>query len=181
MSDQMLLQKRYTRSTEDAVGVEDEVVEEVVEATEEDMINALRNGVGGATPTPTTLKTAGKRMATATNEHGTVISNLLVATNVANLGTYEGTVQREERNGAMETEMEMAMAMAMAMAMEIEMDMEVDIMVREDMGTDKERASTDKVGMDPDTVDMDLDNKAMDPDTEDSDRDKDRQEPTDKS
>src|SRR3978361_1347254 len=99
---------------EDAVGVENEVLESVVEATEEDMINALRNGVGGATPTPTTLKTAGKRMVTATNEHRTVISNLLVATNVANLGTYEGTARREERNGEMDTDM-----VAMAMEMEI--------------------------------------------------------------
>jgi hypothetical protein len=58
MSDQMLLQKRCTRSMEDGVAVEDEVVEVVEEATEEDVTNALRNGVGGATPTPTTLKTA---------------------------------------------------------------------------------------------------------------------------
>jgi hypothetical protein len=87
----MLLQKRCTHSMENGVTVEDDVVEMVKEATEEDVTNALRNGVGGATPTPTTLKTAGRRMATATNEHGTVIRNLSVATNLANLDTYEGT------------------------------------------------------------------------------------------
>jgi hypothetical protein len=115
MSDQMLLQKRYTRSTVEEVVEEVEEVEEVVEATEEDVISALRNGVGGAAPTATALRTAGRRMATATNEHGTVIRNLSVAINVEKLGTYEETAQREEKNGEMDMDTVVEMAMAMAM------------------------------------------------------------------
>jgi hypothetical protein len=211
MSDQMLFQKRYIRSTEDEAVVEVEAVAEVVEATAEDAISARKNGVGGAAPIPTTLRTAGRRIATATNGHETVIKNLSVAINVENLDISEGTARSEERNGemdmdmvemAMEMEMEMEMEMdtvEMAMGMETEMEMETAMEIEMDMEVvvemDKERASTDKVGMDPDKVDMvldkanldldemdmDPDNEAMDSNKEDSNRDKDRRETTDKS
>jgi hypothetical protein len=213
MSDQMLFQKRYIRSTEDEAVVEVEAVAEVVEATAEDAISARKNGVGGAAPIPTTLRTAGRRIATATNGHETVIKNLSVAINVENLDISEGTARSEERNGemdmdmvemAMEMKMEMEMEMdmdtvEMAMGMETEMEMETAMEIEMDMEVvvemDKERASTDKVGMDPDKVDMvldkanldldemdmDPDNEAMDSNKEDSNRDKDRRETTDKS
>ena len=80
LSDPMLSRKPYTPSME-------EEVEEVEEATEEDAISDLRNGVAGATPAPTPLRTAGRRMATAPNEHGTVIRNLPPAISAEKLGT----------------------------------------------------------------------------------------------
>ena len=75
----MLSRKPDTPSVE-------EDVKEVEEATEEDAISALRNGVAAATLAPTPSRTAGRRTAKAPNEHGTVIRNLPPAISAEKLG-----------------------------------------------------------------------------------------------
>jgi len=68
----MLCRKPCTLSKKEEVVVEEvEEDEETTEETEMDhaVISVLRSGATGATPIPTTSRTAGRRTATATNGH----------------------------------------------------------------------------------------------------------------
>jgi len=130
---QMLSRKHCTLSKEEEVVVEGvKEVEEAIVEEENVAISAPRGGVAGAAPTPTTSKTAGRRIVITTNDHKVVTRKAETAMNAEKQDISREIVQSDEMGVEMEMEMEVEMEAAAdstAKAMEPVAEAEADSMV----------------------------------------------------